>query len=235
VLHRDLKPANVLIAADGHSKLTDFGIATSETLTELTAAGMVIGTPAYLAPERIEGEPATVRSDLYSVGVMCYEALTGTRPFRGDSPIAVAYAARHSRLESVRHRRDDVPRELDAAVMRAIARRPEDRFGTAEDFAAALANQSIVSTDDATVPNMPVTATRVLPVHSQPDDAPRHNIGVPALAILAAAIVLLALGAFALRPHGSSAPASRTPVTAPRPLPPSLQLPFDTLQHLVQR
>src|SRR5262249_18507802 len=71
VLHRDLKPANVLMTADGRPKLTDFGIATSETVNELTASGLVVGTPAYIAPERVEGKSATVQSDLYSVGVMC--------------------------------------------------------------------------------------------------------------------------------------------------------------------
>src|SRR4051812_10518944 len=92
VLHRDIKPSNVLIARDGHVKLADFGIARSEDTRDLTETGMVIGTPAYLAPERLMGSSATVGSDLYAVGVLCYEALAGVKPFQGDSPVAVAYS-----------------------------------------------------------------------------------------------------------------------------------------------
>ena len=90
VIHRDLKPANVLFTDDGRPKLGDFGIAISLDAVTLTETGIVIGTPAYVAPERLEGEHATVESDLYSVGVMLYEALAGRRPFDGDSPLAVA-------------------------------------------------------------------------------------------------------------------------------------------------
>ena len=173
VLHRDLKPANVLIAADGHAKLTDFGIATSDTLLELTAAGMVIGTPAYLAPERLAGKRATVRSDLYAVGIMIYEALAGARPFRGDTPIALAYAMQHTSPEALCGRRDDVPEMLEAVVMRSIRAGPRTDLRVLAEFAAALrtaADDRPVRTDEhATVAIAPITATQLMTTVSAPD------------------------------------------------------------------
>jgi serine/threonine protein kinase len=245
VLHRDLKPANVLIAADGTAKLTDFGIATSETLLELTAAGMVIGTPAYLAPERLAGKRATVRSDLYAVGIMIYEALAGARPFRGDSPIALAYAMQHTSPEALRARRDDVPPELEAVVMRAIARRPEDRFASAAEFAAALrtaAEGQPARTDEhATVPVAPVTATQMLPtVTPRNDVAPAPSRGRarshrPAVLVAALVIIALGIGIFAYGgsrkgPTPKPASANDAPTTTGT-LQPSLQGPFDELQR----
>jgi eukaryotic-like serine/threonine-protein kinase len=245
VLHRDLKPANVLIAADGHTKLTDFGIATSDTLLELTAAGMVIGTPAYLAPERLAGKRATVRSDLYAVGIMCYEALTGTRPFNGDTPIALAYAAQHARPEPLRQLRDDVSPELESVLMRAIARRPEDRFASAAEFARALdaagRERATVADEHATIPAASVAATQVLPPVTRPSALPRRGRGRQlSPAVFAAILVFIALtaGALAFRHRDSARPGTTpTTVTTPTPaagtLPPSLRAPFDSLQKAV--
>ncbi len=101
VLHRDIKPSNVLIDTDGRAKLADFGIATTAE-ADLTNTGVVIGTPAYLAPERVAGRRATVRSDLYAVGVIAYEAVAGTRPFAGDSPLALAHAIHEGKPRPLR-------------------------------------------------------------------------------------------------------------------------------------
>jgi serine/threonine protein kinase len=250
VLHRDLKPANVLIAADGHTKLTDFGIATSDTLLELTAAGLVIGTPAYLAPERLAGKRATVRSDLYAVGIMSYEALAGTRPFHGDTPIALAYAAQHARPRPLRELRDDIPPAMEAALMRAIARRPEDRFASAAEFATALQSatrETSPATDEhATVPVAAVTVTQVLTPISRPGNAVptaprRHRAQHLSPAMFAAILIFVALmaGALAFRQRNSTNPATKpSTATTPAPttgtLPPSLQSAFDTLQQAAQ-
>ncbi|HET9444097.1 MAG TPA: serine/threonine-protein kinase, partial [Acidimicrobiales bacterium] len=141
LVHRDVKPGNVLIARDGRAKVADFGIAKSLDVAgtvDLTDANQVIGTPAYLAPERIAGQPATVRSDLYAVGVMLYEALAGAKPFAGPTAVAVAYAVRHHDPEPLARRRPDVDPKVTAAVGRAMAREPDDRFATAGESAAAL-------------------------------------------------------------------------------------------------
>jgi len=95
LVHRDIKPGNILLTADGHAKLADFGIAKSvqeASLAELTVTGQVLGTPAYLAPEQLDGAAATPRSDIYALGVVLYEALTGSKPFAGTTPMAMARA-----------------------------------------------------------------------------------------------------------------------------------------------
>jgi hypothetical protein len=207
---------------------------------------MVIGTPAYLAPECLAGKRATVRSDLYSVGIMSYEALAGTRPFRGDTPIALAYAAQHVRPEPLRHLRDDVSPELETIVMRAIARRPEDRFASAAEFAAALEaadrERATAADEHATIPAAPVAATQVLPPVTRPSAAPRRGGGRQmSPAVFAAILVFVALtaGALALRHRDSTRPGTTpTTVTTPTPaagtLPPSLRAPLDSLQQAVQ-
>ena len=93
VVHRDLKPGNVLLAADGTAKVADFGIAKAVGDVDLTTTGILLGTPAYLSPEQLDGEVATPASDIYSVGVLLYEALAGTKPFASGSPVALARAA----------------------------------------------------------------------------------------------------------------------------------------------
>jgi serine/threonine-protein kinase len=140
LLHRDVKPSNALLAPDGTVKLTDFGIATGVAGGgTLTQPGAVLGTVAYLAPERLTGEPATVASDLYGVGVMLHEMLVGEPPYTADTAIAVALAHRTRPVPSVVDRRPEVGPGLDALVRRALAKDPADRYGSAADMDLALA------------------------------------------------------------------------------------------------
>ena len=229
VLHRDLKPANVLMTADGRPKLTDFGIATSETVTELTASGLVIGTPAYIAPERINGKSATVQSDLYSVGVMCYEAATGRRPFAGETPLAIAYSVLHDDPPAMRSLRPEIPERFEAVVMHAMARDQRDRFASAEAFRNALT----VDDDDATMPLEAQTRTRVL--RAAPAAPPRRRRRrIPAFLFVLVAIVAFIIAAgLATRHSGSLPPVAPTPTT--HPLPASLRAPFDALQHAARQ
>jgi serine/threonine-protein kinase len=140
LLHRDVKPSNALVAPDGTVKLTDFGIATSaaDGMT-LTQPGAVLGTVAYLAPERVAGRPATVASDLYAVGVVLYEMLAGTPPFRGDTAVAVALAHGTQVPPSLAEQRPEVGARLAALVGRALAKDPDDRFASAAEMDTALA------------------------------------------------------------------------------------------------
>ena len=135
VLHRDIKPSNVLIDSDGRAKVADFGIATTAG-GDLTKTGTVIGSAAYLAPERVDGRRATERSDLYAVGVVAYEALTGRRPFSGETPIALARAIHEGRAPRPCDLRPEIPGYLADVVMRAMARDPAERPPTAAEFAA---------------------------------------------------------------------------------------------------
>jgi serine/threonine-protein kinase len=157
IVHRDVKPGNILIGADGRAMIADFGIAKSVQAGDLaagpvpdpTATGQWVGTPAYLAPERLTGGPATPQSDLYALGVVLYEALTGRKPFTGDSPFGTAQAivgGDHPPVSSIREGLDPA---LVVAVERAMAPDPAQRFATAADMAAALAPGAATATTQA--------------------------------------------------------------------------------------
>ena len=140
LVHRDVKPGNILLAADGCAKVADFGIAKSlEVVGDLTGTGLLVGTPAYLAPERLDGRPATERSDLYALGVVLYEALAGTKPFVGDTPVAMAQAVLHDVPPRLVEVRPDVDPDLAAAAERSMARDPSSRPASAREMARLLA------------------------------------------------------------------------------------------------
>jgi eukaryotic-like serine/threonine-protein kinase len=139
VVHRDVKPGNVLITPDGDVKVTDFGIARAMNTEEsLTQTGAVMGTAAYFSPEQAEGKGVDSRSDIYSLGVVLYEMAVGRPPFTGDSPVAVA--SKHVRDMPVLPRvaNPTVPPALEAVIMKAMAKNPDDRYGSAEELRADL-------------------------------------------------------------------------------------------------
>ena len=137
IVHRDVKPQNVLLSSDGHVKVTDFGIATmvgAGPSAGLTETGSVVGTAAYLSPEQAQGEPTDARSDLYSLGAVLYEMLSGYPPFRGDTPVAVAYQHVQDPPVPLGEIAEGVPQALDAITMRLLAKDPDDRYERAEDL-----------------------------------------------------------------------------------------------------
>jgi len=140
LVHRDVKPSNVLRASDGTWKVADFGIAKSgEAVSELTATGTVLGTPAYMAPERLEGHEATPASDQYSVGVVLYESVSGRRPFVADTPVALAYLIQTAEAPPLRDLAPSADVGLVEVVARAMHKDPTERFGSAAEMRAALA------------------------------------------------------------------------------------------------
>src|SRR6266516_1379066 len=138
IVHRDVKPHNVVVDADGRLKVTDFGIARSGA-SQMTEVGSIIGTAQYLSPEQARGSPVDQRSDVYSVGIVLYEMLTGTVPFTGDTPLEIAMKHLSEVPVPPSELRDDVPADLDLVVLRALAKDPEDRYQTAEEMNADLA------------------------------------------------------------------------------------------------
>ena len=138
IVHRDIKPHNVLVDTEGRLKVTDFVIARAGT-SQMTEAGSIIGTAQYLSPEQAKGAPVDQTSDLYSVGVVLYELLTGVVPFSGDTPVEIAMKHLSSTPEAPSAKRSEIPRDLDMIVMRALAKDPADRYQSAEEMDADLA------------------------------------------------------------------------------------------------
>jgi len=138
VVHRDVKPANLLLDRYGHVHVADFGIASAAGLGSLTQTGTVLGTASYLSPEQAQGERTTPASDLYSLGIVAFELLTGRRPFEGDSVAAEAVAHVTGVVPPVRELNPSLPSELDAVFAKALAKDPTYRFGSAAEFVAAL-------------------------------------------------------------------------------------------------
>ena len=215
IIHRDIKPANVMLTNNGQVKVMDFGIAraVSDTAASMTQTASVIGTPQYLSPEQIRGEKVDRRSDIYSTGCLLYELLTGKPPFEGDSPVSLAY--QHVRATPVPPSQIDplVSTQMDAIVLKALAKNPNDRYQTAQemrdDIARLLAGQKVqavipppVEDEMATqtFPNedktqvMPQRSTAKQPARalaSEEDEEPTSNLGKIIAIIVAVVLVIV--------------------------------------------
>ncbi len=237
--HRDIKPGNILITPDDRAKVADFGIAKLADIdadADLTATGLVVGTAAYLPPERIDGKPASARGDLYALGVVLYEALAGRKPFTGDSPVSVAYAARHGQPPALGRLRPDLSPSLVSAVARAMAVDPDARFGDAEEMAAALraagAPSRLADPASASTERLDVSAAPTELLARRAGSAPTALVQAGRSAVTAwyrrdrrrtallaaASLFAVAVGVAALTGSQKGAPAStRSPATARSP------------------
>src|SRR6188472_3095036 len=131
IVHRDVKPGNVLIGRDGRVKVVDFGIARAIAEAQMTLPGTTLGSVHYFSPEQVRGEPATNESDVYSLGIVLYEMLTGTRPWEGDSAAGVALARLSGPVPDPSLARGSIPPDLAAITRKALAPLPADRFASA--------------------------------------------------------------------------------------------------------
>jgi len=158
IVHRDIKPHNVLVDGEGRVKVTDFGIARAGT-SQMTEAGSIVGTAQYLSPEQARGADVDQRSDLYSLGVLMYEMLTGEVPFSGDTPVEIAMKHLSQTPVPPSAKRHEVPRELDMVVMRALAKDPDDRYQSADEMEADLDR---VARGVGVAPQTEETATQIM-------------------------------------------------------------------------
>ena len=188
VIHRDNKPGNILLASDGTVKVTDFGIARAwDDSQELTKTGLVIGTATYFSPEQAKGEIADERSDIYSLGIVLYEMLVGRPPFSGETSVSVAYQHVSAEVPPPTQLNADVPVELEAIVMRAVAKDPAHRQQTADEIRRDLllflqgnvpVAPPVVAAEPATVtedsPTRVLRQTEMPPATVAPDEAFRR-------------------------------------------------------------
>ena len=168
IIHRDIKPGNVMLTRDGVVKVMDFGIAraitgSSATMTQTAA---VMGTAQYLSPEQARGETVDARSDVYSTGVLLFELLTGYPPFRGESPVAVAYQHVREDPQPASRLDPDIPPDVDAVVMKALAKNPANRYQSAGEFREDLLRAAV---------GQPVMATPLLPYEAATEAMPPRS------------------------------------------------------------
>ena len=138
IVHRDVKPSNIMVVRDGHVKITDFGIARMASSAVHTQTGMVLGSPKYMSPEQVMGKTIDQRSDIFSLGVMLYEMLTGQAPFTGENVNAIMYQTLNSAPVPPNTLNHSVPEMLNFIVAKALAKKLEDRYQHAKDFAVDL-------------------------------------------------------------------------------------------------
>jgi serine/threonine protein kinase len=258
VVHRDIKPGNILRARDGHVKVADFGIAKIAEDTDAQTTGVLLGTAAYLAPERLAGEPATAASDLYSVGVVLFETLAGRVPFEAETPLALMAAISSGSPLTMSAVRPEVPHAVVSVIERAMMRDPARRFDSAAAMAAALrvATAGELPTEDR--PTVPIATARAdthdslvapsAPTEIAPSPLPRvtsssrrRMLGRRATAWLVGVAVLLVVAALLLvvvDAGGDAPPApgptASVPTTTQPAIPAPLKRAIDQLNDAVR-
>jgi eukaryotic-like serine/threonine-protein kinase len=206
LVHRDVKPQNVLLTEEGQAKVTDFGIARSLDVQGVTQTGTVLGTSDYIAPEQARGENVDQKTDIYSLGTVLYELLTGEVPYEGDNFVAVAMQHVNAPVPSVLERRPDVPIRLDLAVQRAMAKQPADRFQSMDELVQELERcMAEVGSDGAEGATM-IAPPRPRPARPARARRPRRALPIVPILLGLAVLGLLAGGAYLLADQDPDVP-----------------------------
>jgi serine/threonine protein kinase len=219
IVHRDVKPQNVILNDDGRAKVTDFGIARSLDVDGVTQTGTVLGTSDYIAPEQAQGQQVTAQTDVYSLGVVLYELLTGDVPFSGESFVAVAMRHVNDPAPHVVDERPDCPPRVDYVVQRAMAKRPQDRFASMDELVAEL--EACLRELDGYGDESERTLVVPARVRRGRPRRRRRARKAPVALIVLAVLALMLAGAIALLVDGTRDPDGGG--TAPPP-PPTLRL-----------
>ena len=197
MLHRDLKPSNILLDLDGNTYLSDFGIARIIGQSEITRTGSILGTPAYMSPEQCEGSTLTPASDIYSLGIILFEMITGCVPFDAESPLAVLHRQIHDPLPMLALYRRGLPSEMDTFLQKALAKKPGDRFPNARALLKAFEQFVPSNRVDISEPGIETEIPiKALPVHLDQDEKKKGFFSggwLPALAILIFVLMVVAV------------------------------------------
>ncbi len=188
VIHRDLKPQNIMVDMEGNAKITDFGIARSIQTKGLTGPGVIIGTPEYMSPEQVEGKPVDQRSDLYSLGIILYELVTGKLPFEGDTPLSVAVKHKTEEPRAPQEINALIPKDLNRVILKCMAKDKKERYQNAKELLSDLKKiEEGVPTTQKFIPEKKIRTSRQLTLRLEP-----KKIIMPVLIVLASAMLIFA-------------------------------------------
>jgi serine/threonine-protein kinase len=212
VVHRDLKPQNIMVDEEGNARIMDFGIARSIKEKGITAAGVMIGTPEYMSPEQVEGKDVDQRSDIYSLGVILYEMVTGRVPFEGDTPFTIGVKHKSEEPTDPKELNTQLPEDLNLVILRCLEKDKEKRYQSAEEVRAELdrIEEGIPSTEREVPKKKPTSAKEITVTFSL------RKFLIPALVIIAVVIAAVIIWKRLPRKEAVSLPPS-TPSVAVLP------------------
>jgi hypothetical protein len=235
VIHRDIKPSNIMLTREGVAKLTDFGIARAVGVPGLTRTGTVLGTPAYMAPEQVQGHQVDSRTDIYSLGVTLYEMVAGRVPFEKPEDSDSDYQVLRAHIEEPPLPPScliaTIPPFIEAAILKAMAKRPDERFASCEEFEAALVPPEVPQTRRVTPPSQPSVALRPAAPQRAAVPKPAPQLAAAKMktkagywgALLVLAVTLAVGGYWLYRVRPGPSPTGGLPATKQSPSAPAVE------------